>query len=309
MKIYNHIDDFQIVNNPVVTTGTFDGVHLGHKKIIQQVIDLSKKINGDSVILTFFPHPRWVLFNDYDLKLLNTLDEKIELLKKTGVDHLIIHPFTKDFSRISSFDFIKNILVKKLNTKKLVIGYDHHFGKNREGTFEHLKEYGPVYGFEVEEIPALDVQNINISSTKIRNSLAIGEINAANSFLGYHYFLHGKVVEGDKIGRKIGFPTANIEISESYKLIPMNGVYGVKVELDGNEFFGMMNIGNKPTIGDNKKSIEVHIFNFDGDIYNKQLKIEFYKRIRNEQKFNDLEALKNQLLTDEQQVKSFFSIY
>ncbi|OFY94655.1 MAG: riboflavin biosynthesis protein RibF, partial [Bacteroidetes bacterium RIFCSPLOWO2_12_FULL_31_6] len=296
MNVYRHISEFSSKKNVVVTAGTFDGVHLGHKKIIEKVIQAAKKINGESVLLTFFPHPRMVLYPESnDLKLLNTIDEKIELLQQCGADHLIIHPFSVDFSRITSLDFVRDILVKKLNTKKLVIGYDHHFGKNREGSFEHLKEYGPLYGFEVEEIPAQEIQQINISSTKIRNSLLIGEIQAANQFLGYHYFLNGTVVEGSQIGRQMGFPTANIEVDEDYKLIPANVVYAVKILLEKKIYNGMLNIGTRPTIKGSDVTIEVNIFNFNQEIYNKPIRIEFFEKIRNEIKFNELAELQQQL--------------
>ena len=235
-----------------------------------------------------------------DLRLINTIEERIDLLKETGIDHLIIHPFTKEFSRITSLDFVRDILVNKLNTKKLVIGYDHHFGKNREGSFEHLKEYGPVYGFDVEEISAQEIQQINISSTKIRNSVLIGEIKAANQFLGYHYFINGTVVEGEKIGRQLGFPTANLKVNDWYKLIPGNGVYAVRVGFEGVVYKGMLNIGTRPTISGNDITIEVHLFNFNQDIYTKNLRIEFVEKIREEEKFEQLTDLQNQLNHDKQ---------
>lgn len=308
MNVYRHIDEFSSKRNVVLTTGIFDGVHLGHKKIIDQVVKMAQKINGESVLLTFFPHPRMVLYPESnDLKLLNTIDERLELLRQTGIDHLIIHPFSMEFSRITSLDFVRDILVNKLNTKKLVIGYDHHFGKNREGSFEHLKEYGPLYGFEVEEIPAQEIQQINISSTKIRNSLLIGEIQAANQFLGYHYFINGTVVEGSKVGRQIGFPTANIEVDEDYKLIPANGVYAVKIKIEDNNYSGMLNIGIRPTIKEGDVTIEVNIFNFNQEIYNKPIRIEFFEKIRNEVKFNELTELQQQLNHDKQKVLQLFA--
>ncbi|MCB9174792.1 MAG: bifunctional riboflavin kinase/FAD synthetase [Flavobacteriales bacterium] len=308
MNVYRHINEFSSKKNVVITTGTFDGVHLGHKKIIEQVVSAAKKISGESVILTFFPHPRMVLYPESnDLKLLNTIDERIELLKDSGIDHLIIHPFSMEFSRITSLDFVRDILVNKLNTKRLVIGYDHHFGKNREGSFQHLKEYGPLYGFEVEEIPAQEIQQINISSTKIRNSLLIGEIRAANQFLGYPYFINGTVVDGDKIGRELGFPTANIKVDEAYKLIPGNGVYAVKVNIEQQSFTGMLNVGNRPTLNGEEETIEVNIFNFNEQIYNKPIRIEFFEKIRNEIKFNELSELQQQLNNDKQKVQQLFS--
>lgn len=308
MKVYQSIEEFEGKNNSAVTIGTFDGVHSGHQVIINQLKNAAKKINGDSVILTFFPHPRMVLYpDDNDLRLLNTITERTEMLEKSGIDHLIIHPFSKEFSRLSSTEFVRDILVNQLNVSKLIIGYDHHFGRNREGSFNHLKELAPVYDFTVEEIAAQEIQQVNISSTKIRNSLINGEINAANQFLGYYYFLTGTVVEGNKMGRTMGFPTANLKIKEWYKLIPARGVYAVKIQINNNFFNGMLNIGNRPTLNGTDETIEVNIFNFDEDIYNKEIKIEFYEKIRDEQKFNQLSELENQLKIDKESVLQVFS--
>lgn len=304
MKVYNSIEEYTIENDSAVTTGTFDGVHTGHKVIIEQLKNAAKKIDGESVILTFFPHPRMVLYpDDNELRLLNTINERILMLEKSGIDHLIIHPFSKEFSRLTAIEFVRDILVNKLNVSSLVIGYDHHFGKNREGSFEHLQELAPLYDFNIEEIPAQEIQKINISSTKIRTSLLNGEIHAANQFLGYNYFIKGKVIDGNKMGRTIGFPTANIKVDEWYKLIPAKGVYAVKVKLNGNTFDGMLNIGTRPTLnGNDNETIEVNIFNFEEDIYNEEIQIEFYEKIRNEQKFGELSALKEQLEIDKQKV-------
>ena len=308
MKVYNSIETFQKIENAVITTGTFDGVHKGHRVIINQLKNIAKKINGETVVLTFFPHPRMVLYpDDNDLRLIDTIEERKELLAKVGVDHLIIHPFSKEFSRISSLDFVRDILVGKLGVHTLVIGYDHHFGENREGSFEHLKEFSPVYGFEVEEILAQEVQQVSVSSTKVRTSLETGEINAANSFLDHPYSIIGTVVHGDKLGRELGFPTANIEVKEWYKLIPKNGVYAVKVIVDNCYYDGMLNIGNRPTIKGRDKTIEVNIFDFNADIYGEKVKIEFYDRIRDEQKFEGLEDLKKQLNIDKEKVIQVFS--
>lgn len=299
MKIYYNIDEFNTTKKSVTTTGTFDGVHLGHNVILNKLKQAAQIFGGETVILTFFPHPRMVLQpENTDLRLLNTIEERIELFKKTGIDHLIIHPFSKEFSRLTSIEFVRDILVSKLNTHKLVIGYDHHFGRNREGSFKHLKEYGPLYGFEVEEIPAQDIEHVNISSTKVRNSLNEGNIKVANQFLGYHYFIKGTVIDGDKIGRKIGFPTANIKVNDWYKLIPANGVYAVNIILNKIKYDGMLNIGNRPTLKGNNTSIEVNIFNFNADIYNNEIKIEFIDRIRDEQRFEKLDDLKQQLEID-----------
>lgn len=309
MKVYNSIEEFKISNKTAVTTGTFDGVHSGHKVIIKQLKNAAEKIGGESVILTFFPHPRMVLYpDDNDLRLLNTIDERVLMLEKSGIDHLIIHPFSKAFSRLSSTEFVRDILVNQLNVETLVIGYDHHFGRNREGSFKHLEELAPLYNFKVEEISAQEIQQIKISSTKVRNSLLNGETYAANQFLGYNYFLKGTVVHGDKTGRTIGFPTANITIDEWYKLIPTNGVYAVKVTIENTVYNGMLNIGSRPTLNEsNKETIEVNILNFDADIYTKEVKIEFYERIRDEQKFENLSLLKKQLEIDKQQVIQIFS--
>jgi riboflavin kinase/FMN adenylyltransferase len=301
VKLYRNLSEFTPLNNAIVTTGTFDGVHIGHQKVLSQLKSVAQKYNGESVVLTFFPHPRMVLYpEESNIKLINTIEERIELLEKQGIDHLIVHPFSYEFSRISSLEFVRNILINRVGTKKLVIGYDHRFGRNREGSFEHLKEYGPVYGFDVEEIPALEVQQINVSSTKIRHSLEIGEIIAANHFLGRPFFITGKVEQGNKIGRQIGFPTANIFIQESYKLIPEQGVYAIKAKVNNQFYDGMLNIGVRPTVDNGKKSIEVHLFDFKEDIYNQSIRVYFFHRIRDEEKFESLEALKNQLELDKQ---------
>src|SRR3954471_5395461 len=255
MKVYTNIDDFKGVKNPIVTTGTFDGVHLGHQKLIARLKDVAREEKGETVLLTFSPHPRMVLFpDDNELKLLNSLAEKTELLEKYGVDHLIIYPFTKEFSRLTSIEFVRNILVNSIQTKRLVIGYNHHFGRNREGSFEHLKEYGPLYGFEVEEIPAKDIDHIQISSTKIRNALQSGDVRTANAYLGHTYSLTGKVMEGKKLGRTIGYPTANIHPDDKYKLIPADGVYAVRVKHGETMYDGMLNVGNNPTVNGKYKT-------------------------------------------------------
>lgn len=301
MKVYTNIDDFKDVKNTVVTTGTFDGVHLGHQKIISRLKEVAKSINGETVLLTFYPHPRMVLFpEDNELKLITSQNEKIELLEKYGIDHLIIYPFTNEFSRLSSLEFVRNVLANKIKTKKLIIGYNHHFGRNREGSFEHLKEYGPLYGFDVEEIPAKDIDNNQISSTKIRKAVQLGDIKTANSFLGHYYSLKGKVVEGKKNGRTIGFPTINIQVEDKYKLIAADGVYAVKVKHNGMMYGGMLNVGNNPTIKGKGRSIEVNIFDFNKDIYNEEATIYFIERLRGEVKFNNLEDLKSQLSIDKE---------
>ncbi|MBX7181950.1 MAG: bifunctional riboflavin kinase/FAD synthetase [Bacteroidia bacterium] len=293
MKVYNHISEFSGARNVVVTTGTFDGVHLGHRSIIRRLQTIANQVDGETLILTFDPHPRMVLFpDDNDLKLINTREEKIRLMEEAGVDHLIIHPFSKEFSRMTSLEFIRDVLVGKFQTKRLVIGYNHHFGRNREGGFEHLLEFGPVYGFEVEEIPASEVDHIEISSTKIRNALHEGDVKTANSYLGSEFEFSGKVIEGKKLGRKLGYPTANIQIADPYKIKPANGVYVVKAFYQEMEFGGMMNIGTNPTtdVG-NGIHVEVNIFNFDKEIYGEQLSVKVLDRIRDEKKFNGLDEL------------------
>lgn len=309
MKVYLNINEFKTSRKTAVTTGTFDGVHNGHKIVINQLINAAKKIDGESVLLTFFPHPRMVLYpDDHELRLLNTIEERISLLEKSGIDHLIVHPFSKEFSRLSSTEYIRDVLVNQLNVSTLVIGYDHQFGRNREGTFKHLQELAPLYDFNVEEIAAQEIHQINISSTKIRNSLLIGEINAANQFLGYPYFIKGTVVDGNKMGRSIGFPTANIKVNEWYKLIPAKGVYAVKIKIKTAIFNGMLNIGSRPTLNESsKETIEVNIFNFEEDIYTKEVEIEFHERVRDEQKFNNIAALQQQLAIDKKNVIQIFS--
>lgn len=305
MKVYQGLDEFEKIEKAVVTTGTFDGVHIGHRTILDRLIEVAKNVNGESVLLTFFPHPRMVLQPDSDLKLINTIDEKIRLLESAGIDHLIIHPFTKEFSRTTSMEFVRDILVNKIGTSKLVIGYDHHFGRNREGSFEHLKEFGPLYGFDVEEIPVQDVENVNVSSTKIRRALEQGDVKIAANYLGHPFQLIGKVIHGDKRGRLLGFPTANLELQEAYKLVPANGVYAVKVLRVDQVMFGMLNIGIKPTVSNaNEISIEVNIFDFDQEIYDEELTIHFLERIRDEQKFENKEALIAELQKDREKVLS-----
>ncbi len=301
MKVYTNIKDFKDVKNPVVTTGTFDGVHLGHQKIISRLKEVAFKNNGETVLLTFYPHPRMVLYpEDNELKLLNSQQEKIELLEKYGVDHLIIYPFSKEFSRLTSVEFVRNILINQIKTKHLIIGYNHHFGRNREGSFEHLKEYESLYGFDVEEISARDIESIEISSTKIRNALQIGDVKTATSFLGHFYSLSGKINEGKKLGRTIGYPTANIIVKDKYKLIPADGVYAVKIRHNEKTYCGMLSIGNNPTVGGKKRSIEVNIFDFDKNIYDEEVSIYFIDRLRNEVKFDNLEGLKEQLAKDKE---------
>lgn len=292
MKIYRTLDEFKKTGNAVVTIGTFDGVHKGHRVIINRLLEIADEIQGEVVVLTFFPHPRMVLFpDDHGLQLLNTIDEKIDLMREAGIKHLILHPFSKEFSRMSSTEFVRNVLVNTIGVKKLVIGYDHHFGRNREGSFEDLQDLAPVYNFEVEKIPEQDVNNVAVSSTKIRNALLKGDVKTAREFLGYDYSLSGFVVHGKQIGRTLGYPTANINIEENYKLIPANGIYAATVLHNGTQHKAVMSIGNRPTFDNGERSIEVHLFNFTDDIYNEKLTVIFKGFIRNEKKFNSKEEL------------------
>jgi riboflavin kinase/FMN adenylyltransferase len=300
VQVHYNLSDFPSLSFPVVTTGTFDGVHLGHQTIIARLKELSLKFDGQSVVITYHPHPRMVLQpNNTELEILNILPEKIARLEQLGVDHLLIIPFDSSFASLTSEEFIRKILVDVVHTRKLVIGYDHHFGKNREGSFDHLVEYGPKYGFDVEEIPAQDIDQVAVSSTKIREALRKGDIQVANRYLGYAYPFNGKVMKGRQLGRKIEFPTANLEILPNRKLIPANGVYAVNVIVENAIYNGMMNIGFRPTVSNEKiRTIEVHIFNFDNDIYEKEIKVRMITRIRDEIRFDGIDELREQLKKD-----------
>jgi riboflavin kinase/FMN adenylyltransferase len=282
----------------IITIGTFDGVHLGHQKILKHVIDSSKTSGFCPAVLTLFPHPRMVLQQQDDIKLLNTIDERIEILKKNQIEEVIVKKFDTRFANLSAEAYVKNVLVEELNAKHVVIGYDHHFGKNRTANVQDLISYSKKYNFKVEEISAKDVENVTISSTKIRKALNHGHVAIANTYLGYDYFITGDVVKGKGIGRTLDFPTANIYINESYKLIPADGVYVVKSTINNNCVYGMMNIGTNPTVEGKTRSIEVNFFDFSEDIYHETLRIAFLKRLRSEQKFENLEALKSQLKKD-----------
>ena len=302
MKIYHSIDDFQRRHCAVVTSGTFDGVHLGHQTILNRLKEVADKSKGETVVITFWPHPRLILNAEDDtLRLLNTFEEKAALLKEQGIQHLLRITFTKEFSQLTSHDFITNILVDKIGTRKLVIGYDHRFGRNREGSFEELKLNAVHYGFDVEEIPRQDVDHVAVSSTKIRQALEEGDIGTASQLLGKAYSISGRVVKGDKIGRELGYPTANIDIDSNHKLIPNEGIYAVTVEYEHQLINGMLYIGNRPTIhGNLKRSIEVNLFDFNKDIYGETLKINLIAYLRGDIKFNGLDALKEQLHKDKQ---------
>ena len=301
MKVTYGLNNFKTISCAVATTGTFDGVHLGHRKILNQLVAKAKKVGGESVLLTFSPHPRTVLQPAVELELLSSENEKISLLEKTGIDHLIIHPFTREFSRTQSLDFVREFLVNKIGVKHLVIGYDHHFGRNREGSFDHLKEFGPIYGFEVEEIAAFDIDQVNVSSTKIRNALAEGNVELANMYLGAPYSISGRVIKGNQIGRTIGFPTANIECDFMQKLLPADGVYAGKLHVNGHTYNAMANLGSRPTIGSKQRKLEVHCIGTDIHLYESEVRFELYKFLRGIEEFANLEALKKQLEVDKKE--------
>ncbi|MGV3599408.1 MAG: bifunctional riboflavin kinase/FAD synthetase [Bacteroidota bacterium] len=309
MKVYRSLEEFEPLANAVVTQGTFDGVHIGHQKIIDRVRNIAAQKGGESVLLTFFPHPRMVLQpDDNTLRLLSTTEEKIERLRKAGIDHLLVIPFTLEFSCQSSMQFVRDVLVNTIGVKTLVIGYDHRFGKNREGSMEDLHELGQVYDFDVEEIPPQDIDDVTVSSTKIRNALQEGEVDVAAKYLGYHYPVSGKVVAGNSLGKTIGFPTANIVVEETYKLIPNDGVYAVRVIVDGEIYGGMANMGKQPTFDNRNHAFEVHIFDFNADIYGRIIRVEFVAHLRSEMKFSGVDALIAQLKQDENTARNVLTI-
>ncbi len=282
-----------------VTIGTFDGVHIGHKKIIERLNLAAKQNNLESIILTFFPHPRMVLQKDADIKLINTMDERSEILEQSGLNHLVIHPFSEEFSQLSAEEYVKQMLVKYLKAKKIIIGYDHRFGKGRTANINDLINYGNEFDFDVEEISKQEIEDVAVSSTKIRKALLNGEIEKANTYLGYNFMLTGKIEKGRQIGRTLGYPTANMKIAETYKLIPKQGVYVVSSLVEGKTYYGMMNIGTNPTVNGTKQSIETHFFDTQINLYDKKIKIELLKRIRDEKKFDSMEELKKAMSEDE----------
>ncbi len=325
MKIYHQLSDFKKLNHAVVTIGTFDGVHYGHQKIVKRLCELAKSSGGESVILTFFPHPRMIIDpENHELKLINTIKEKAEILAGLGVDHLIITPFTRDFSNLSAADYIKNILIDTIGTKHIIVGYDHRFGKDRKGGMAELEEFSRMYGYAIEEIPEQDINDVAVSSTKIRTALLDGNVSLAAKYLGYHFSISGPVIKGDKIGRTIGFPTANIFVEETYKLIPSDGIYAVTIEMSEaahpqdqetelsstvSTYRGMAYIGQRPTINGMTRNIEVNIFDFNREIYGQTIKMNFLKFLRHDVKFTGLEALTIQLHQDKEDTLSFFSAY
>ncbi len=305
MKLFQSINNYLSSKKTIITIGTFDGIHIGHRKILNKIIQSAHEVNCESLVLTFFPHPRMILQEDSTVKLLNSMDENIGLLQEIGIDNLIIHPFDKEFSQLTAEKFVKNILVDKLQIQKIIIGYDHRFGKNRTADINDLLHFGKKYRFEVEQISAQEIDAIAVSSTKIRNALAAGTISLANEYLGYNYYFSGIVVKGNQLGRTIGFPTANILIKEDYKLIPKKGVYLVKSNIKGNLVYGMMNIGIRPTLNGTNQTIEVHYLDFNEDLYEQQLTVEVLEFIRAEQKFDSLEILKNQIQKDKEKSLTF----
>ena len=299
MKVFTTIPDYPFENKSIVTIGTFDGVHLGHRVILKRMKEIAKKTKGKSVLLTFSPHPRHVLHKDnQDMKLITTLQEKQDLINQAGLDNLVIHEFTKKFSRIKPVNFVRDILVEQLNVHTLVIGYDHHFGRNREGSIQELTTLADLYDFNIEKIDPQYFEDVTVSSSKIRKLIEKGEMVKAKQYLGYEFMLNGKVIKGNSLGKTINFPTANIVVENKWKILPTDGVYAVKIVLETKEYKGMMNIGQKPTVDGNGKSLEVNIFDFNQDIYGEGMEIRFVKRIRDERKFENLLGLKKQLLID-----------
>ncbi len=307
LKLFHSINDFQSTKKTILTLGTFDGVHIGHKKILERITQNTENGKYESLVLTFFPHPRMVLQEKSEIKLLNTITEKSKLLEATGIENLVIHPFNESFSRLTAEEFVHSILVDQFHIQKIIIGHDHRFGRNRTANIDDLIAFGHEYGFEVEQISAQEIQDVSVSSTKIRKALNEGNMSLANDYLGYNYFLSGEVVQGKQLGRTIGFPTANIEINDEYKLIPKAGVYVVKALIDQKEVSGMMNIGFNPTVNGQKQTIEVNLFDFDAEIYGKKIEVSLLQYLREEQKFGSVDLLKEQLHQDKKNALAFLS--
>jgi len=305
LKEYQSSSAYKNTRGSVVTIGTFDGVHLGHKALLQRLMATAQKEDLDSVLLTFFPHPRMVLQKDTDLKLINTLSEKKQLLKSIGLDHLIVQPFTKEFSRLTALEYVRDILVNRLNAKKIIIGYDHRFGRNRTANIENLREYGLTYGFEVEEIGAQELNEVAVSSTKIRKALEVGDITIANSYLGYPFMLNGTVVAGKGIGRTLGFPTANLKVETPHKLIPKKGVYLVQSRINEVPVYGLTSIGTNPSVGGTKMTIETYFMDFKANLYEQHLQLDFITHIRDEETFQSMEELIKAIKNDETFARDF----
>lgn len=298
METIHGIPDLEASIETVLTIGTFDGVHVGHGRILQKVVACAKKEGLKSVLFTFFPHPRLVLQKDATIKLLNTLEEKIKILETTGLDYLIVYPFTKEFSRLSAVDFVRDLLVNSLNAKRVIIGYDHRFGRNRDANIQDLRSFGRTFDFEVDEIPAQDIDEVTVSSTKIRKAISEGKIQTANTYLGYAYPLTGEIVKGKGLGRQLGYPTANLSLESADKLIPKNGVYVVQANLSKTTVYGVMNIGINPTVSGENKTIEIHFIDFSKDLYGEQIQVQLLSRIRDEHKFDSVDSLKEQIGKD-----------
>jgi riboflavin kinase/FMN adenylyltransferase len=307
LKIFHSINDFHTTKKTILTLGTFDGVHFGHKKILERVTQNTENGKYESLVLTFFPHPRMVLQEESEIKLLNTLEEKIYLLKEIGIQNLIIHPFDEKFSRLTAEEFVKNILVDRFHIQKIIIGHDHRFGRNRTANIDDLIAFGKQYDFEVEEISAQEIKEVSVSSTKIRNALIEGNVALANEYLGYSYSLTGTITKGKQLGRTIGFPTANLKLEDDYKLVPQNGVYIVKSIINSKTIFGMMNIGFNPTVDGKHQTIEINYFDFDEDLYDQKITVSIVERIRAEQKFDSIELLKKQLEKDKATTVAYFN--
>ena len=311
MKIFHSINDFQIASGEnakktILTLGTFDGVHFGHKKILEKVTQNTENEKYESLVLTFFPHPRMVLQEDSDIKMLNTIAEKIELLDKIGIQNLVIHPFDESFSRLTAEEFVKNILVDQFHIHKIIIGHDHRFGRNRTANIDDLKTFGEQYNFEVEEISAQEIKEVSVSSTKIRQALIDGNVALANEYLGYDYSLTGIIIKGKQLGRTIGFPTANLKPEENFKLIPQNGVYIIKSVINSKTVLGMMNIGLNPTVDGKNQTIEINYFDFNQDLYGQKITVSILERIRSEEKFDSVAHLKEQLEKDRNTALEYF---
>lgn len=311
MRIFNGLVGVEKINKPVITIGTFDGVHLGHQKIIENLVQTANEVGGESVLMTFSPHPRMVLFPDsHNLQLIQTEEEKYKKLATTGIENCIIFPFTFEFSRLSAMEFVRDILVNKLNIHTIIIGYDHQFGRNREGNISYLQEVSSIYDFQAVEIPAREIDAVNVSSTKIRRAILEGEIELANQYLGNPHILTGKVIQGNQLGRTIGFPTANIQVNDATKIIPGNGVYLVQVHYREFLLNGIMNIGLRPTVGESVENrIEIHIFDFNEDIYGQELQVLVIKKVRNEFKFDSVDQLASQIAEDIRFARDFFISY
>ncbi len=307
MNVFNSVQSFKFAKKTIVTLGTFDGMHIGHQAILNK-LKLQKKIYGyETLVLTFFPHPRMVLKTDHQISLLNTINERVKLIDHFGIDHLVVQEFTHDFANLSAEEFVKTILVDQFNIGKIIIGYDHRFGKNRSADIHDLIEFGKKYHFDVEQISAEELNDVSVSSTKIRNALNMGNVALAKTYLGYPYMVSGTVVTGKQLGRTIGYPTANIQVAEDYKLIPAIGVYVVGVTVKGKDYYGMLSVGTNPTVGGTEKTVEVYIFDFNDTIYDEEITVRFLTKIRDEEHFGSLDLLIEALKNDEVFSRNFLS--